>query len=107
VGVWVGNDDNSSLGDVTGGGLPARIWKDFMRGALSLKPAPKPTASPNPEGPVQPLDIEDGAVIPLDDKGSELRFDEDGITITTEAEGFPIQFRLDEDGLQIEGEPDR
>ena len=106
VGVWVGNDDNSSLGNVTGGGLPARIWKDFMRGALSLKPAPKPTASPNPEGPVQPLDIEDGAVIPLDDKGSELRFDEDGITITTEAEGFPIQFRLDEDGLQIEGDPD-
>ncbi|MEO0591120.1 MAG: transglycosylase domain-containing protein, partial [Pseudomonadota bacterium] len=87
VGVWVGNDDNSSLGNVTGGGLPARIWKDFMRGALSLKPAPKPTASPNPKGPVQPLDIEDGAVIPLDDKGSELRFDEDGITITTEAEG--------------------
>ncbi|MEM6856678.1 MAG: transglycosylase domain-containing protein [Pseudomonadota bacterium] len=107
VGVWVGNDDNSSLGDVTGGGLPARIWKDFMRGALSLKPAPKHTASPNPKGPVQPLDIEDGAVIPLDDKGSELRFDEDSITITTEAEGVPIQLRLDEDGLQIEGEPDR
>ena len=68
VGVWIGNDDNSSLGNMTGGGLPARIWKDFMRGALSLKsaPRPKPSASPDPEGPIQPFDLEDGAVIPLD-----------------------------------------
>ena len=30
VGVWVGNDDNTPLAGVTGGGLPARIWHDFM-----------------------------------------------------------------------------
>lgn len=30
VGVWVGNDDGSSMNNVTGGGLPAVIWKDFM-----------------------------------------------------------------------------
>jgi penicillin-binding protein 1A len=31
VGVWVGNDDNSPLaGQIAGGGLPARIWRDFM-----------------------------------------------------------------------------
>lgn len=30
VGVWVGNDDGSSMNKVTGGGLPAAIWKDFM-----------------------------------------------------------------------------
>ncbi|MEM1195162.1 MAG: transglycosylase domain-containing protein [Pseudomonadota bacterium] len=104
VGVWVGNDDNSSLGSVTGGGLPARIWKDFMRGALWLKPAPRATVSPNPEGPIQPFDVEQGAVLPLDDKGSQIRFDEDGVTITTEADGFPLEFRLDEDGLRIESE---
>lgn len=28
--VWVGNDDNSPMKGVTGGGLPARIWADFM-----------------------------------------------------------------------------
>ncbi len=28
--VWVGNDDNSPMKAVTGGGLPARIWADFM-----------------------------------------------------------------------------
>lgn len=30
TGVWVGNDDDSPMNRVTGGGLPAIIWKDFM-----------------------------------------------------------------------------
>jgi penicillin-binding protein 1A len=30
AGVWVGNDDNSSTKRVTGGSLPAQIWKDVM-----------------------------------------------------------------------------
>lgn len=30
VGVWVGNDDGSPMKDVTGGGLPAKIWQTFM-----------------------------------------------------------------------------
>jgi penicillin-binding protein 1A len=33
VGVWVGNDDHSPMMGVTGGSLPAKIWKDFMREA--------------------------------------------------------------------------
>ena len=33
VGVWVGNDDHSPMKGVTGGSLPAKIWKDFMQGA--------------------------------------------------------------------------
>ncbi len=28
--VWVGNDDGTPMKDVTGGGLPARVWADFM-----------------------------------------------------------------------------
>jgi penicillin-binding protein 1A len=28
--VWVGNDDGSSMNKVTGGGLPARMWKNLM-----------------------------------------------------------------------------
>jgi penicillin-binding protein 1A len=27
IGVWVGNDDNSPMNGVVGGGLPAKIWK--------------------------------------------------------------------------------
>jgi len=30
AGVWMGNDDNSPLSGVTGGGLPAEIWRETM-----------------------------------------------------------------------------
>jgi len=36
VGVWVGRDDDKSLGKVSGGTVPARIWRDFMSSALSV-----------------------------------------------------------------------
>ncbi len=32
--VWVGKDDNTPMRRVSGGGVPARIWKDFMSSAL-------------------------------------------------------------------------
>ncbi|ATC31545.1 penicillin-binding protein [Caulobacter vibrioides] len=40
VGVWLGNDDNSSMNGVVGGGEPARIWKAFMLSALGRDVAP-------------------------------------------------------------------
>jgi len=36
VGVWVGRDDNKSLGKVSGGTVPAQIWRTFMSSALPL-----------------------------------------------------------------------
>jgi penicillin-binding protein 1A len=33
TGVWLGNDDNSPMKKVTGGGLPVDIWSRFMRDA--------------------------------------------------------------------------
>ena len=39
AGVWVGNDDNHPMKRVTGGGLPAHIWKTFMNAAEKGKPA--------------------------------------------------------------------
>jgi penicillin-binding protein 1A len=36
VGVWVGRDDNKSLGDVSGGTTPAMLWRSFMAPALSV-----------------------------------------------------------------------
>lgn len=43
VGVWMGNDDNSEMKRVTGGSLPAGIWREFMgyaqsRGAIGEEP---------------------------------------------------------------------
>lgn len=31
TGVWVGNDDNSKMSNVTGGTVPALIWRDVMK----------------------------------------------------------------------------
>ena len=45
VGVWFGNDDNSPMNGVVGGGVPARTWKRFMQRALA-KEAPAKPASP-------------------------------------------------------------
>jgi penicillin-binding protein 1A len=51
AGVWVGNDDYSPMRNVTGGTLPAAIWKEVMTAAESGLPA-KPLAKsvqPPPE----------------------------------------------------------
>ncbi|HKT77529.1 MAG TPA: PBP1A family penicillin-binding protein [Sphingobium sp.] len=40
--VWIGNDDNTPLpGGAAGGGVPARIWRNFMSGAIN-EPAEVP-----------------------------------------------------------------
>lgn len=40
-GVWIGNDDDSPMRRVTGGGLPAELWADMMKIAHEGKtPAP-------------------------------------------------------------------
>ena len=41
--VWVGDDDFLPMDDVTGGSLPAMIWKDYM--TATLKDVPKATLS--------------------------------------------------------------
>ncbi|MGL4437842.1 MAG: transglycosylase domain-containing protein, partial [Bosea sp. (in: a-proteobacteria)] len=41
--VWLGNDDNSPMKRVSGGGLPSDIWGRFMRSALGgSQPQPLP-----------------------------------------------------------------
>jgi len=37
--VWVGNDDNSPMRNVSGAGLPTRIWRDMMASAHAGIPA--------------------------------------------------------------------
>jgi penicillin-binding protein 1A len=49
AGVWVGNDDGAPMRRVTGGGLPAEVWRTFMAGALAgtpPKPLPLPPSAP-------------------------------------------------------------
>ena len=82
VGVWVGNDDNSPMDEVTGGGLPARIWADFMRSAAASAGASAPApgdvmassdgnASSAPAPADQDVDrVQDAAVAPASATGS-------------------------------------
>jgi penicillin-binding protein 1A len=38
TGIWVGNDDSSSMGKVVGGNIPASIWKAYMLAAHRTLP---------------------------------------------------------------------
>ena len=105
VGVWIGNDDNSPLAGISGGGMPARIWRDFMRRALGETAAPirpRATPSPNPSGPVQPQDVPQIGDIPLGEDGSRLRIRDNGVIISTDVDGVPLDLRFDEDGMALE-----
>ena len=44
VGVWVGNDDETPMKEVTGGKLPARIWRNFMSAALAAREGGAPAS---------------------------------------------------------------
>ncbi|WP_101068387.1 transglycosylase domain-containing protein [Roseovarius salinarum] len=48
AGVWMGYDDNTPLEGVTGGGLPAEIWRETMLGVHEgLPPRPLPMLRPS------------------------------------------------------------
>jgi penicillin-binding protein 1A len=49
VGVWVGNDDHSPMDRVTGGSLPAAIWKRFMTAATNVVARAEPAAEAAPD----------------------------------------------------------
>ncbi len=48
AGVWVGNDDDTPTESVTGGQLPAEIWRNFMTEAHRGLPA-QPLSAPQPQ----------------------------------------------------------
>jgi penicillin-binding protein 1A len=51
TGVWLGNDDNTQMKAVTGGSLPAQVWRRFMLAAtraMPVRPLPS-TPLPRPD----------------------------------------------------------
>lgn len=54
TGIWVGNDDNTPMKHVTGAGLPARMWKGFMKSTLEYKAGEKPVLEAPVETPKKP-----------------------------------------------------
>lgn len=95
VGVWIGNDDNSPLHGAAGGGIPARIWRDFMLQASGRAAAPARKERPvaDPGGPVQPLDIPDIPDVPIADKTS-VGVKDGNAVISTEIGGTKIDLKL-------------
>ena len=95
VGVWIGNDDNSPLAGIAGGGMPARIWRDFMADAQGAKRPAAPKS--NPSGPVQPLDVPDIEAIPVGET-TKIGVKDGSAVVSTEINGTRIDLRLPIDG---------
>ena len=101
VGVWVGKDDNTPLAGVSGGGLPARIWRDFMSQALGGQAVPtRQRPSPDPSGPVEPQDVPELEDIPLGD--ANLRIREGEAVLSTDIRGVPFDVTVDQEGVRID-----
>jgi penicillin-binding protein 1A len=91
VGVWVGNDDNTPIPGLMGGGMPALIWRDFMQAALDVPPVARE--------PAEDEEVIDGNVIDL---GNGV-FPFEG-----EIEGLGINLKMDpQGGIQIGPARDR
>lgn len=83
VGVWVGNDDNAPNPGLSGGGIPARLWRDFMMSALGVGPAQV----------AEPEESDPELVIPgLDGIGN------DAAPIEGELNGLGMSVKLGRDG---------
>ncbi len=83
--VWVGNDDNTPLKGIQGGGLPARIWRDFMSGAVRAsagvpRPVVRKAPAPMPAGPEPSLSV------PLEGTGYEIGVEIGNEAVTISAE---------------------
>ena len=102
VGVWVGNDDNSPNPGLHGGGVPARIWRDFLQSALDIAPvaraAPVEEVAPVEDGVEGYIDNTIGQYLPdtemLQDQaermGLDMRREEDGsITVSPRRPRLP------------------
>ncbi len=105
VGVWVGNDDNSPLDRITGGGVPARIWKDFMQQAGGGAPAQgdRPNDREDPGTPIEPLDVPNLEDIPIGERG-RLQIRDGEVIYSTDLDGVPLDIRLGEEGLTVDSE---
>jgi penicillin-binding protein 1A len=67
VGVWAGNDDNTPTNRVTGGDLPANIWRDFVSRALPVisRPAAQVARRNSDGGPAETAPASSSASLPV------------------------------------------
>jgi penicillin-binding protein 1A len=77
VGVWVGNDDGRPMQGVTGGGLPALIFREFVlraQGDAPFRPQPAPEKpSPTTPGEIPVAVVRDAIGDLIEGIGSSLK----------------------------------
>ena len=67
---------------------------------------PKVRQTPDPEGPIEPLDLPELPEPPIDIGNAQLRIDQnEGVTVNTEVGGVPVEIKLDRDGANIQAAP--
>jgi penicillin-binding protein 1A len=91
VGVWIGRDDNKPIPGISGGGAPARIWRDFMTGAVPGAAIRAPEPLPENVDPAPPIDT---------------IVDENGVTVTSDIGPVEFGVTLDENGIELRADPD-
>ncbi|HEX5380234.1 MAG TPA: PBP1A family penicillin-binding protein [Phenylobacterium sp.] len=94
AGVWVGNDNETPMNRVTGGVLPAEIWRRYMITAHARIPARDfdwLLPDPVPEGGLEDSDLALGDPGAMEDDGSSRGafYDELSSDFDTEARGAP------------------
>jgi penicillin-binding protein 1A len=101
TGVWIGNDDNSPLGkSVTGGTLPAQIWRNFMSKAVDTRTGrvapPPPTPSEVDLTPVYD-GLPSNVSVPIGDSGYDvgIAVGPDEVTISAGPSGAETRTRVD------------
>ncbi|HEY1750417.1 MAG TPA: PBP1A family penicillin-binding protein [Caulobacteraceae bacterium] len=83
--VWVGNDDGAPMAKVTGGELPAAIWRKYMLVAeKSLPPRDFPWLVAEPPAPPQ-TEVADQQT-PYEDEPAQMDGDEDQPPVMADAE---------------------
>ena len=81
VGVWVGNDDNTPNPGLHGGGVPARLWRQFMTQALGIAPR---------------VEVKESADDTEDDVGNLI--DASGVNLSGQVDLGGVQLQLDKNG---------
>lgn len=93
TGVWVGNDNNSSNQNLTGGTVPALIWRDYMKAATKDKPIIdfmypeiivdqiKDKSTSNNETIKENLDSANNQTMPDDNTDSNVKFEKSNVNI--------------------------
>ncbi|HEY0625348.1 MAG TPA: PBP1A family penicillin-binding protein [Allosphingosinicella sp.] len=90
--VWIGNDDNSPLRGIQGGGLPARIWRDFMTASVKgAAPSRRVVAPPQQE--------------PLPPAGPDIRVQPGRVTVPIEGTGYEVGVDFSRESIGISARP--